>query len=112
MAFERRENGVSLGAEYVRRFNELLGVGVLADRTWGDLDFWVYAIPFRLHVDRWRFTVAPGVERSHGHTENLVRLSAAYAFPLKSSSFATGIGIDFVDGEQVYLVGASIGFGF
>ena len=38
---ERREKGVALGIEYERRLNESFGVGLVAEHTFGDLNFWV-----------------------------------------------------------------------
>lgn len=115
LAFEHRENGVSLGVDYERRLSEKFGLGVLAEHTWGDLDFWVFAVPFRYHVNRWKFTMAPGVEKTDEHTDGLLRLVVSYEFPLESST-ATGWGIgaaiDILEGEQVYMIGAALGFGF
>ena len=51
----RREKGIALGIEYERRLNKSFGVGLVAEHTVGDLDFWVYAVPFAYHTGRWKF---------------------------------------------------------
>ncbi len=51
----RRKNGAALGVGYERLLNESFAIGVLAERTFGDADFWVYAVAFSYRVDRWKF---------------------------------------------------------
>jgi hypothetical protein len=93
--------------------NEPFGIGVLAERTFGDADFWVYAVSFAYRVDRWKFYVAPGIEDSDDHgTESLVRLSAEYAFEVGSWELSPQLAIDFVDGEEVLIMGVVFGKGF
>ena len=45
-----RGEAVALGIGYERRLNESFGIGVLAEHSFGDLDFWVYAVPFIYHT--------------------------------------------------------------
>lgn len=115
-AFEGREagrdKGVWLALEYERRLSKEFGIAVIAEHTWGDLDIWVFAVPFRYHMKRWNFVAGPGVERHDGHTEGLVRLGASYAFPAEKTTYLVGAGVDLVDGEAVFLIGGSIGLGF
>lgn len=109
---EGRDEGFALGVEYERRLNESYGVGALAERTWRGRDFWVYAIPLTLHVERWKFVVAGGVERGDGNTEGLLRLAAGYEFEVGTAAVTPTLAVDSVDGELIYIVGASVGFGF
>ena len=109
----RRENGLALGAGYERLLSESFAIGVLAERTFGDADFWVYAVPFSYRVDRWKFYIAPGIEDSDRHgTESLVRLSVEYAFEVGSWEVSPQFAVDFVDGEEVLILGVVFGKGF
>ena len=68
----RRKNGAALGVAYERLLNESFGIGVIAEHTFGDADFTVYAVAFAYRIDRWKFYVAPGIEDSDEHgTESL-----------------------------------------
>ena len=77
---EGRLEGFAMGIEYERRLNESFGVGVVAEHAFGDLDLWVYAVPFAYHTGRWKLYVAPGVEDGEHGSESLVRLGGEYAF--------------------------------
>jgi len=112
LTHEGRDDGFSLGIEYERRLNATLGLGVLAEHTWGDFDFWVVAVPLAVHVDRWKFAIAPGVEISDEHEHELARLAVGYEFELGEAKAIPSLSVDFVDGEEVYVLGVSFGFGF
>ena len=109
----RRENGAALGIGYERLLNESFAIGVLAEHTFGDADFTVYAVPLSYRVDRWKFYIAPGIEDSDAHgTESLVRLSAEYAYEVGDWEISPQFAVDFVDGEEVLILGAVFGMGF
>jgi hypothetical protein len=109
----RRENGAALGVAYERLLSESFGIGVLAEHTFGDADFTVYAVPFAYRIDRWKFYVAPGIEDSAEHgTESLVRLGAEYAFKAGSWEISPQLAVDFVDGDEVLILGVVFGKGF
>jgi len=109
---EGREQGLALGIEYERRLNKSFGIGVLAEHTFGDLDFWIYAVPVAFHTGRWKFYVAPGVEdREHG-SESLVRIGGEYGFEFGTWEISPQLDVDFVDGDQVLVLGITFGKGF
>lgn len=112
LTHERRENGIALGVEYQRRLTKSFGLTVLAERTWGDFDFWVVAVPVHFRYKRWRFGVGPGFERTRGETEGLVRVGVGYSFEAEHVHYAPALSVDFVDGEQVYVLGMAVGFSF
>lgn len=112
LTHERRENGLAIGAEYERRFSKSFGVGVFAERTWGDLDFWVVGLPLAYHYDRWTFHIGPGVEFGEDDSESLVRTGVAYEFDIGKYALLPAFHVDFVDGEQVFILGVVIGTGF
>ena len=108
----RRENGLALGVGYERLLNDFLAIGVLAEHTFCDGDISVYAVPLSYRFDRWKFYVAPGIEESDKHgTESLVRLSAEYAFEAGSWEVSPQLAIDFVDSDEVLILGIVFGWG-
>ncbi len=108
----RREHGNTLGIGYERRVTKTVSVGALVERTYGDLDFRVYAVPFAYHAGPWKIFVAPGVEDSDHGSELLVRMGAEYAFEVGSWEIAPQLSIDFVDGEQLGIIGIALAKGF
>jgi hypothetical protein len=108
----RRENGLALGVEYERRLNESFGVGVLAEHTFGDLDIWVYAVPFAYHTGRWKFYIAPGIEDGDHGNESLVRLGGEYGYEVGAWEISPQFDVDFIDGDQVLVLGVTFGKGF
>ena len=112
-AHSGRDNGAALGVAYERFLNESFGIGVIVERTFGDGDFTVYAVPFGYRIDRWKFYVAPGIEDSDEHgTESLVRLGAEYAFEAGSWEISPQVAVDFVGGNEVLVLGFVFGKGF
>ena len=109
---ERRESGVALGIAYERLLNESFSVGVIAEHTFGDLDFWVYAVPFGYRTGPWKFYVAPGIEDGDHGSESLVRLGAEYAFEAGTWEISPQLAVDFVDGDQILVLGVVFGWGF
>ncbi len=109
---EGRHEALALGIEYERRLNESFGVGVLAEHTFGDLDFWVYAVPFAYHAGRWKFYIAPGVEKGDHGSEFLVRIGGEYAFEVGAWEISPQLNVDLVDGDEVYVLGVTFGKGF
>ncbi len=105
----RHERATALGVEYERRLSRKLGVGVLVEHTFGDLDFWVYAIPFAYHTGRWKLYVAPGIEESKHRSESLVRFGGEYAYAIGKWEISPQIDLDFVSGDQVLVSGVTFG---
>jgi hypothetical protein len=108
----RNEKGLTLGIEYERRLNMSFGIGVLAEHSYGDLDFWVYAVPFAYHIGRWKFYIAPGVEDGDHGGESLVRLGGEYAYKVGAWEISPQIDVDFVDGDEILVLGVTFGKGF
>ena len=108
----RRKNGPALGVGYERLLTKSFSIGVLAEYTFGDADVAVYAVPFAYRVDRWKFLIAPGIEDGHHGTESLLRLGAEYAFEVNSWEVSPQAAVDFVDGDEVFILGVVIGKGF
>lgn len=51
---DRRERALTLAFEYERRLNEKLGIGLVVERAFGDLDFNVYIAGVAYHAGPWR----------------------------------------------------------
>jgi hypothetical protein len=109
---ERRETNPAFGIEYERRISTGFGIGALAEYTAGDEDFWIAVVPFALHKGPWKFYVAPGFEDSKEGTEPLLRLGGEYGFEVGRWEISPQIDVDFVDGDQVPVMGVTFGIGF
>ena len=102
-----------LGVEYARRFSESFSIAALAERTFGDLDFWVVAVPFGYSLGQWKFFAGPGVEiLDDGNNELLVRVGGEYIFEVGEWEVAPQLSIDFVDGDNALVLGVAIGKSF
>jgi hypothetical protein len=112
-AEDRRDNGAALGVEYARRFSESFSIAGVVERTFGDLDVWVYAIPFVYNTGPWKIYVGPGIEDPDGHDEEfLVRLGVEHGFEVGSWEIGPQLNVDLVDGDQVLVLGVTFGKGF
>ena len=111
---DRRDGAATVGLEYERRLSESFGVGALVEHAYGDLDFTVYALPFAYHSGPWKLYAAPGIEDSEHHAGNefLFRLGVEYGFAVGRYEVAPQFDIDFVDGEEVFVLGITIGRGY
>jgi len=56
--------------------------------------------------------VAPGVDRSDGDNEFMIRLGAAYEIEFDGWSLTPDLNLDFVDGDVLVVLGASFGWKF
>ena len=103
---DRRDSDFTFGIEYERRISESFGVGGVIERAFGDHDFWVFAVPFAYHTGAWKWYVAPGMENKDDHkNEFLVRIGLEYAFEVGEYELSPQVDVDFVDGEQEYVIG-------
>ncbi len=112
LSHENNENAPAPGLEYERRISDKLGLGVLVEKTWGDIDSRVYAVPLTFHAEEWKFIVAPGIEAKHGHTENLIRVGVGHEFEMTEFKVTPSLSVDFVNSETIYVLGISFGIGF
>ena len=112
LVHEGRNNDAAAGLEYERRFSESFGAGLLIERSWGDHNATIYALPLIRHINQWKLFAAPGIEDSHGHSENMVRIGAGYELPMESIKVTPVLAVDFVGGETIYILSFSLGFSF
>jgi hypothetical protein len=105
----------TLGLDYERRLTRLFGIGFLADVAGGDRREFIAAIPLVFHAGKSaKIIVAPGIERNKetGHDETLLRLGFMWDFPVRRMTLSPAFNVDMVHGEQVYVVGLNVGWGF
>ena len=109
----RRENGFTLALTYERRFSESFGVGVEAERVFGDLEFWLATVPFAYHYKAWKFFAGPGIEMpDDDDNEFLVRVGGEYGFEVGRWEIAPVLAVDFVDSETEVVAGLGFLYGF
>jgi len=110
---EEHEEALAVGVEYERRIGDTFGIGAVVEYTAGDIDSWVFAVPLALHAGHFKAYVAPGFEDGEHGTEGLVRLGAEYGFELSGGwELAPQANVDFVDGDEVWVVGILFAKGF
>ncbi len=110
--FEGREQEFTSGLEYERRINRSFGVGAVVEYVWGDLDFWLIGVPFAYHKGPLKLYVAPGLVDSDDGTDFLARVGGEYSFEVGKWELSPQLNLDFVDGEESWVVGVVIGKGF
>jgi hypothetical protein len=110
---ESGEDAATIWATYQRRLNSRIGVGVLGEYAFGDLDTWVVGVPLTYHAgEHWKLVLMPGVEIEDGDSETLLRIGAGYEFEMDRYTIKPEANADFVGGDVDYVFGVSIGFGF
>ena len=108
-----RENGFALGLEYEYRINQRFGIGGVIERTGGDIDTWVYAIPFAYHNGSWKLYVAPGIEDGEHGSEDLIRFGVEYGFHFDKWEISPQLDLDIVDRDtEVWVLGVVFARGF
>ena len=111
--FGRRDNGFVLGLDYEYRFSPSFGIGAILEHTYGDLDIYVYAIPFAYHNRRWKLYIAPGIEEGEGGAEQMLRIGAEYGFHAGKWEISPQVDIDFVERERdVFVIGMTFARSF
>ena len=116
LAFQQEDSdsGLAIGADYEYRIKQGIGVGGLIEYSGGEIDATVLAAAVYLRPEEpLRLLVGVGMERRHGDNDFLLRLGGSYAFPLEGElTLAPGVYIDFVDGDQKFILGVGLGISF
>jgi hypothetical protein len=91
-----------------------IGLLVALERITGDHEANVGVLGLNFHtMGNGRVLLGAGVESSHGHSENLVRLGFGWAIPIGKYSATPSLAIDRLGNEHTALVaGVSFGLGF
>lgn len=106
-----REDGIAVGVEYEHRRSRRFGIGVLLEHTFGDVDTWVFAVPFAYHGGRWKVYAGPGVEDGQEDNETLLRVGGEYGFEVGDWEIAPQLDVDFVEGEETWILGVTFAKG-
>ncbi len=113
------ETDLTLGVEYEYKLSKTIGFGGVVERTpdghGGDgVDIWVASL-FYHPSKEYRFGIGYGEERIGGTKvkyKDVVRLSAVYEYHMESVTIAPTLAVDFIDGEEAYVIGAAFLFPF
>jgi len=108
------ESGFSSGVIYERHLNNLFGVGIFAEYTAGDFEKWSFGVPvFIKPYMGFRFVLAPGIDHKDSEDEFLFRAGVGYEFELSEHwLIVPEFNVDFVDGEEAYVMGVALGYRF
>jgi len=116
VTLEDEANSFTLGVDYERRLGGQFGVGVLADRAFGEGRAFIIAAGLFWHpLSRVRLDIAPGIEMSGADDKTffVLRIGADYDFELTERwSLGPNVNLDFVDGRTVWVLGAELGYSF
>lgn len=100
------------GLDYQYRISKLIGVGALVDHAAGDMKSTLVAPAFILHVRKFSFKIAPGLEFSD-ETTAVLRVGAEYEIKISKIAISPAIFFDTERSEKPSLVyGLSFGFEF
>ena len=72
----------ALGIDYQYRISKIVGVGLVMDYSFGDIESLLLAPAVFLHVSALEFVVAPGMELSNDDISGIIRLGVSYEFEL------------------------------
>lgn len=115
----RERAAFTVGVDYERRLSSRWGLGVMGDWAFGDRREFIVVAPLFYHTrSDLRFHLAPGVERirsdgpQDAKSEFLLRAGLAYDFHFDGVSLSPSLSVDFVHGEQLYVLGASVGWSY
>lgn len=109
------ETEFTLGLEYEYKFTPNWGAGLVYEETsqghHGEgVNVFVASVFY--HPDNYlKFGVGIGeeeIEGHHPHTEDLYRISAAYDFHLGDFGVAPTVAVDFIDGNEAFVVGIAL----
>ncbi|MEE4161219.1 MAG: hypothetical protein V2I25_01850, partial [Woeseiaceae bacterium] len=89
------------------------GIGAIVEHTYGDLDIYVYAVPFAYHNGPWKLYVAPGVEEGEGGSLGMLRVGVEHGFHVGKWEISPQVDVDFVERESdVFVIGVVFARGF
>lgn len=111
------ETDLTLGVEYEYKLDPSLGAGFVVERTpdghGGDgVDIWIASLYYH-PINEVRLGLGYGSERIGGYKvkhKDVVRLSAAYEFHVENIGIAPTFAVDFIDGDEAYVLGVAFVF--
>ena len=109
----KEDTTATIGIEYRRNVSSMVGVGLLLEFSGGERRDHVGMVPVTFMLGSGaQLIVGAGWER-HAETKFLGRLGFGYHIGLvPGNMIRPEINVDFVDGEELVVVGVTIGWGF
>lgn len=107
-------NNPTIGLDYEYRVNELLGLGAVYEKAYGDLDATTSLLVADIHLQNGLiFQVGPGIECRHSENVNVGRAGVLYEFELDRFTLSPQLHWDYHDhGENAVVLGLAFGFSF
>jgi hypothetical protein len=104
----------TLGLDYEYRVNELLGVGTVVERAYGELDATTLLAVADIHFQNGLIVqVGPGLERKDHDNIFVTRLGVLYEFESENFTLSPQLHWDYHDGEvNTVVTGIALGFSF
>jgi len=103
----------TFGVDYQYRLSGPIGLGLVLDHAAGDIKSTLLAPGLFIHLLKWEFVIAPGIEFVDSETLFVFRGGIAYTIELSHFSIFPNINIDFERGGEIALVyGLSFGMAF
>jgi len=104
----------TLGLDYEYRVNELLGLGAVIERAYGELDSTTLLAVADIHFDNgFIMQVGPGIERKDHENVFVSRVGVLYEFEMDAFTLSPQLHWDYHDGEKNTIVaGVALGFAF
>ena len=110
---DEHEDTFTVGLDYEYRFSQYVGIGFLGEYLGKDFREGVLLVPLFIHpYEGFRFMAAAGIKPKKDEDKFLWRLGIGYRFPIGDWTIAPEFNIDFSEGEESYVYGVSIGYGF
>ncbi len=102
------------GIDYEYRVNELLGVGAIMERAYGELNATTMLAVADIHFQNGLIMqVGPGFERKDDDNVFVTRLGVLYEFEVENLTFSPQLHWDYHEGEpNAVIAGIGLGFSF
>lgn len=107
-------NAFTLGIDYEYRVNQVLGLGVVAEYAFGDLDAPTYLLVADLHItDKFIAQIGPGFEIHNGKKMEVARVGLLYEFEFSGITVSPQLHYDYHRNHKSAVVaGLALGIGF
>ena len=107
-------NNNTIGLDYEYRVSELLGLGAVYEKAYGELDATTSLLVADIHLDNGLiFQVGPGIERRHSENSGVGRAGMLYEFEMDRFTLSPQLHWDYHEhGKNAVVVGLAFGLSF
>ena len=110
---EEDESAASVGLDYEYRTTEFLGLGMVVERAFDEIDATTVLVVADLHItNQFIIQTGPGVEFVDGEEESAYRLGMLYEFERGGYTVSPQVHHDWTSGEDAFIIGLAFGYGF